>query len=117
MSVIRTITYKTSTGKEPFVDWLLDLDTDTRAIVVTRLKRVSMGNYGDCKLLQSAGGVWELRIDYGSGYRVYFGKEGNAIVILLVGGDKKSQSRDIIKAQRYWLDYKGQKDDKKKKNL
>ena len=106
MSLIKTIIYKTNTGKEPFAQWLLALDKTTRALVVTRLKRVSLGNFGDCKLLKQASGVWEFRIDYGSGYRIYFGKQGNTIVVLLVGGDKGSQERDITKAQRFWLDYK-----------
>jgi putative addiction module killer protein len=106
MSLIKTIIYKTSTGKEPFIQWLLDLDAATRSIILTRLKRVSLGNFGDCKLLKQTFGVWELRIDYESGYRIYFGKQDNAIIVLLIGGDKGSQKRDITKAQRYWLDYK-----------
>lgn len=65
-----------------------------------------MGNFGDAKMIKGGEGIWELRIDYGPGYRVYFGKQGATIVILLTGGDKKSQNRDIAKAKRYWLDYK-----------
>ena len=106
MSLIKTIIYKTSTKKEPFTQWLLDLDPTTRSIMITRLKRLSLGNFGDCKMLKQASGIWELRIDYGAGYRIYFGKLGNTIVVLLVGGDKGSQKRDIDKAQRYWLEYK-----------
>lgn len=109
MSLLKTIIYKTSTEKEPFTQWLLDLDKTIGAIVLTRLKRISLRNFGDCKQLKHTSGVWELRIDYGAGYRVYFGKEGDTIVVLLVGGNKGSQERDIAKAQRYWLDYKGQK--------
>ncbi len=109
MSLIKTIIYKASTGKEPFIEWLLDLDKTTRATITSRLKRISLGNFGDCKLLKQASGVWELRIDCDSGYRIYFGKEDSAIVVLLIGGDKRSQERDIAKAQRYWLDYKGSK--------
>ncbi|MFA6065968.1 MAG: type II toxin-antitoxin system RelE/ParE family toxin [Candidatus Babeliaceae bacterium] len=106
MSLTKIIIYKTNTGKEPFTRWLLDLDKMTRSIVITRLKRVSLGNFGDSKLLKQADGVWELRIDYGSGYRIYFGKQGNTIIVLLVGGDKRTQDKDIVKAQRYWLNYK-----------
>ena len=106
MSLIKTIIYKTKTAKEPFTQWLLDLEQTTRSIIITRLKRVTLGNFGDSKLLKSSSGVCELGIDYGSGYRVYFGKQSNTIVILLIGGDKKSQKRDIAKAERYWLDYK-----------
>jgi putative addiction module killer protein len=105
MESVKIIYYETETGKKPFREWLLKLDTFNRSVIDTRLKRVMLGNYGDCKLLK----VWELRIDIGSGYRVYFGKDGREIVVLLVGGDKKSQERDIIKAQDYWLDYKGSK--------
>lgn len=105
MSLIKIINYKTNTGKVPFTVWLLDLDETTRSVVIARLKRVSLGNFGDCKTLKNASGVSELRINYGSGYRIYFGKQGNTIVVLLIGGDKGSQERDITKAQKYWLDY------------
>ena len=104
---IKAIIYKTSTGKQPFSEWFIDLDRETRAIVTTRLKRVGLGNFGDCKMLKQTDGVWELRIDYGPGYRIYFGKQGNEVVVLLVGGDKGSQERDIAKAQRYWLSHRG----------
>ncbi len=117
MSLLKTIIYKTKSKKEPFSDWLMDLDLSTRAVMVSRLKRVSLSNFGDCKQLKNAAGVWELRIAYGAGYRIYFGKDGLDIVILLIGGDKGSQERDIAKAQKYWLDYKGQKDETKKKNI
>ena len=110
MSLLKTIIYKTSTGKEPFTDWLLDQEKTTRAIIFT------LSNFGDCKTLKQASSVWELRIDYGPGYRIYFGKEGQTMVVLLIGGNKGSQERDIVKAQRYWLDYKGNKDDSKKKS-
>ena len=107
MKLIKIIYYQTDTGKEPFTQWFLKLESFNRAIIDTRLKRVMLGNYGDCKLLKGVSGVWELRIDVGSGYRVYFGKDGGNIVVLLFGGNKKSQERDIVKAQNYWLDYKG----------
>ena len=106
MSLIKTIVYKTDTGKEPFYAWLLKLDTSTRALILTRLDRLKLGNFGDCKWLKNASGIWELRIKYGPGYRIYFGKQGSNVVILLVGGDKGSQQKDIKKAQLYWLDYK-----------
>ena len=106
MSLIKTITYNTNTGKEPFTQWLLGLDDTPQAIVISSLKRVTLGNFGDCKMLKKASSVWELRIDYGSGYRIYFGKQGNTIVVLLVEGNKGSQERDITKAHKFWLDYK-----------
>lgn len=106
MGLMKTVIYKSRNGKEPFIQWLLKLDKTTRAIVVTRIKRVELGNFGDCKLLKETSGVWELRIKFGSGYRVYFGKYGETIIVLLIGGDKGSQKHDITKAQGYWLDYK-----------
>jgi len=106
MSLITTIVYKTDTNKEPFTEWFLDLDTGTRAIVSARLKRLKLGNFGNCKPLKNASGVCELVIDYGPGYRIFFGKDTNVIVVLLFGGDKGSQDKDIARAKKYWLDYK-----------
>jgi putative addiction module killer protein len=71
-----------------------------------------LGNFGDCKLIKGGEGVSELRIDYGPGYRIYFGKDKATIVALLIGGNKGSQTRDIAKAKRYWLDYKESLDEK-----
>lgn len=102
MGMIKVISYVTNTGKEPFTEWLDVLDIKARQTIVTRIARVRLGNFGDCKLLKGAKGLWELRIDYGPGYRVYFGKKGSSLVILLIGGSKGSQGRDIAKAKRYW---------------
>ena len=106
MNPIQTISYTTSSGRKPFNECLLDLDKKTMLILIDRLNRVRNGNFGDCTQLKNASGAWEFKIDYGPGYRIYFGKHGNTIVVLLTGGDKKSQNRDITKAERYWLDYK-----------
>jgi putative addiction module killer protein len=96
--------YKTNDGKIPFADWFDALrDIKTQAIINKRLDRVRLGNFGDCKSVGS--GVFELRIDYGSGYRVYFGQVGLTVVLLLCGGDKSTQNRDIEIAKEYWLDY------------
>lgn len=100
------VIYVTDTGKEPFSDWQDKLDKKMKAVVMKRLDRIRLGNFGDSKRLQEANGIWELRIDHGPGYRIYFGKEGSTIVILLTGGDKKSQTKDIAKAKQYWLNYK-----------
>ena len=88
----------------PFSDWLTSLK-DARAVgkVRARLNRIRLGNFGDCKYVGD--GVQELRIDFGLGYRVYFGREGSLVVILLCGGSKVTQARDILKAQRYWREY------------
>jgi putative addiction module killer protein len=83
------------------------------SIVLTRLARLRTGNFGDCKVLRGCSGVYELRIDFGPGYRIYFGKIGSTLVILLTGGDKGSQRRDISKAQEYWIDFKEQENGKK----
>jgi putative addiction module killer protein len=88
---IKTIFYTTSSGDQPFSDWYWNLDNEAYAIVTARLKRVELGNFGDCKLLKQTDGVWEIRIDYGPGYRIYFGRQGSEVVVLLVGGDKGSQ--------------------------
>jgi putative addiction module killer protein len=96
--------YITENGRCPFDEWVESLgDKRTQAIVVTRLNRVVQGNYGLCKSL--GGGIWELKIDFGAGLRVYFAEDGNTIVVLLCGGDKSTQSKDIMKAQEYWADY------------
>ncbi|MBL8454019.1 MAG: type II toxin-antitoxin system RelE/ParE family toxin [Zoogloea sp.] len=96
--------YLTQTGRDPFKDWLADLaDRMARARILARVGRMAGGNFGDCKPL--AGGVWELRIDHGPGYRVYYAKAGARIVLLLVGGDKRRQQQDIETALTYWQDW------------
>ena len=95
--------YITSDGRVPFKEWLDSLhDNKSQTIVINRLNRVSLGNFGDCRHLGD--GVYELRIHYGPGYRVYFGEFEDVIVILLCGGTKRSQSRDIERAKEYWLE-------------
>lgn len=95
-------------GKCPFQEWMEGLrDLKAKAIIRTRIDRIALGNFGNCRDLK--GGLWELKIDFGPGYRVYFGKSGNQIVLLLTGGDKSSQERDIIIARDYWLAYRGEK--------
>ncbi len=102
--------YTTGNGKAPFSDWLIGLrDISGRAVIRTRINRLRLGNFGDCKLVGS--GVFELRIDYGPGYRVYLGKEADKLVVLLSGGDKRSQKRDIAQAQKYWVDYRSRDND------
>lgn len=96
--------YETATGKRPFEIWLGEIrDIHTRAKILTRLDRLKCGNFGDCKTLQE--GVCELRIHYGPGIRIYYGKIGNKVILLLCGGDKSSQDRDIVKAKEYLKDY------------
>lgn len=91
-------------GRAPFEIWLLGLkDIHGRAIIRKRLNRVRLGNFGDAKPV--GGGVMELRIDFGPGYRVYFGEDGIRIVVLLCGGEKSSQGKDIERAKEFWTEY------------
>jgi putative addiction module killer protein len=97
--------YETQEGTRPFDNWLRRLrDSRARQRVRTRINRLRLGNFGDYKAVGD--GVCELRIDYGPGYRVYYGRDGDSIVILLIGGDKRAQDRDIETAKDYWADYK-----------
>lgn len=104
--MIEIIVYKTKSGKAPFFDWQEELNISVRAAVRARLARLYVGNFGDSKIIKGGEGIWELRFDIGPGYRIYFGKKRNVLVVLLVGGDKGSQVRDIARAKRYWLEYK-----------
>lgn len=96
--------YVTAEGKNPFREWLHALrDVRARARIRVRLNRVRLGNFGDAKSVGD--GVSELRIPYGPGYRVYFARTGSTVVLLLCGGDKSAQKRDVNTAKDYWLDY------------
>ena len=102
---MQLLEYITEDGKNPFHKWLNSLkDRADRARIRVRLNRIRLGNFGDCKPVGK--GVNELRVDYGPGYRIYYGKSRTSIVILLRGGSKKTQSKDIQLAQTYWADFK-----------
>lgn len=90
--------------KSPYLEWESELDMRTRGVVWARLNRIRLGNFGDCKSL--GGGLYELRLDVGPGYRVYYGKMKDVLVVLLNGGDKGSQQRDIKRAKEYWNMYR-----------
>lgn len=91
----------------PFEDWLTKLDKREKAIVHARITRMWVGNFGSCKpIVTDVGGIFELVIDTGPGYRIYYGRDRGKIIILLCGGSKRSQTRDIDKASKYWKDYK-----------
>jgi putative addiction module killer protein len=93
-------------GRIPFKEWLDGLrDVAGRAKIRVRLDRVRLGNLGDNRSVGE--GVRELRVDFGPGYRVYFGFDGNRAVLLLLGGDKSSQDKDIARAKEYWREYQG----------
>jgi putative addiction module killer protein len=100
--------YITKSGKKPFKEWLGALkDISTRAKTRIRLDYVRLGNLGDVRSVGD--GVQELRITYGPGYRIYFAHEGKRIILLLIGGDKKSQQKDIVRAKNYLSDHKRRK--------
>jgi putative addiction module killer protein len=96
--------YLTDRGASPFREWLAELDVTARARIQARVLRFETGNLGDHHSVGN--GVWEARCDFGPGYRVYFGRAGSAIVLLLLGGDKSTQRADIRRAQEYWADYR-----------
>jgi len=93
-------------GKCPFIDWERKLDKVTRSMIRIRLNRIRLGNLGDSKAISGIRGVYELRIHLGPGYRIYFGKEGDRLIILLCGGNKKTQKGDIQRAKEYWRLYR-----------
>jgi putative addiction module killer protein len=98
-------TYETEEGKVPFSLWLKGLrDVKARAIIRNRINRLRIGNFGDCKSVGE--GVFELRVNFGPGYRIYFALEGDQVVILLWGGEKDSQTSDIAKAKEFWSNYR-----------
>ncbi|MCD9005689.1 type II toxin-antitoxin system RelE/ParE family toxin [Luteimonas sp. XNQY3] len=95
----------TPDGRCPFGDWLSGLrDRQARIRILGRLDRMRAGLRGDWKAVGK--GVFELRVDHGPGYRVYCGQDGETLVLLLCGGDKRTQARDIEIAHDYWQDYK-----------
>jgi len=96
--------YSTNEGKQPFTEWLNSLkDKKGADKILLRIRRIQTGNLGDHKSI--ADGVFELRIDSGPGYRIFFGKVENRIILLLCGGNKNSQDNDIQRALQYWADY------------
>jgi len=103
--VIEIRHYVTPAGKDVFDDWLTELaDARAQAKIATRINRLVAGNFGDCKSLRE--GLYELRVDWGPGYRVYYAMIGKACVLLLCGGDKRKQAADIERALEYLRDYK-----------
>jgi putative addiction module killer protein len=107
MSEIRVLEYLDGDGRSPYRRWVDELDGTAAAKVTTALYRLSQGNFSNVEGV--TGGIFEYRIDFGPGYRIYFGKDGPMIVILLGGGTKKRQSRDIKAAADAWTDYKRRK--------
>ena len=107
--MIRVVQYVARDGRDRFGEWLRGQTYRVRVRVQTRIDRVMVGNFGDHKGLGQ--GVSELRIHFGPGYRVYYGRDGNDLVIMLAGGTKKRQAGDIARAQALWQEYKQEKRD------
>lgn len=104
MSVYEIRRYRTSDGKVVLSDWLRSLrDAKARIAIDRRIIRMELGNFGDHKFCRD--GVWEMRIDVGPGYRVYYALAGTTVVLLLLGGDKRTQDADISRAEEYWRDW------------
>lgn len=100
----KIVEYVTPDGKNPFRKWMDSLRDRARVKVDLRLDRAAVGNFGDTRSVGD--GVHELRIKYGPGYRIYFANDGEKIVLLLTGGDKRTQDKDIKQSKIYWMDYK-----------
>lgn len=104
-AAMKVLIYESVDGIAPYTQWLDHLrDLQAAAKIEVRVRRIRLGNLGHWEAVGE--GVGELKIDYGPGYRVYFGRIGSTIVVLLCGGDKKTQRKDIAKAKELWLDFK-----------
>lgn len=97
--------YVAANGKSPFMEWLASVDFTMQSRIERRLERMKLGSYGDYKVIGK--GLCELRLDFGPGYRIYFTEQGGEIVMLLCGGDKSTQNRDIAAAKAYLEDLRG----------
>lgn len=96
--------YITPDGKDVFLDWLRRVrDPVAKAQIARRVNRIERGNFGDHRFCRD--GVWELRVDVGAGYRIYYARSGEQVVLLLAGGDKRTQDADIESAIRHWKDW------------
>lgn len=102
--------YLLEDGRSPYEEWFMGLDTVAAAkLTIVRLK-LEQGNFSNVEWFD---GIGEYKLNWGPGYRVYLGKDGDKLILLLCGGTKKRQSKDIEKAIGYWQDYKNRKRRKK----
>jgi putative addiction module killer protein len=106
--MIELVQYVTAGGSCPFAEWFDGLDSRAALKVRTALARMEVGNLGGSKSVGE--GVLERRIDWGPGYRIYFGRDGGRLIVLLAGGTKKRQEADIRRAQEYWAEYRRRKE-------
>jgi len=109
--MVEVLEYLDQKGNSPFADWFNALDAQAAAKVSTAQTKLGLGNWSNVEGV--GGGVYERVIDFGPGYRIYFGKDGDKVVILLAGGTKKRQDTDIINAKERWQDYKQRKKSEK----
>lgn len=109
--MLTLLEYLEHNGSSPFAKWFATLDAVAAAKITTAVRRLELGNFSNVKGVGA--GVFEYRIDFGPGYRVYFGKDGETLVILLGGGTKKGQDRDIATAHARWKDYKKRRSQEK----
>src|SRR3990167_4692117 len=109
--MIRIKQYVSTDGHSPFDKWFLGLNSVAAAKITKAIYKLELGNFSNVEGVGS--GVYEQKIHFGPGYRIYFGKDGNEIIILLCGGTKKRQSNDIVEAIEFWQDYKRRKRDRK----
>lgn len=99
--------YLDTAGRSPFAKWLRALNVQAAAKIATALERIADGNLSNVKPVGS--GVFEYKLDFGPGYRIYFGRDGDRLIILLAGGTKKRQQEDIRQAKANWQDYQNRK--------
>jgi putative addiction module killer protein len=104
---VEILEYLNADGGSPFRDWFDALDAIAAAKITVAISRIRLGNLSNVKGV--GGGVQEYRVDFGPGYRIYFGRDGETLVILLSGGTKKRQQADIATAQARWTDYRRRK--------
>jgi putative addiction module killer protein len=107
LSMVEVQEYLGRSGRSPFAEWFDGLNAQAAAKVATAITRMGLGNFSNAKGLSA--GVYEYKLDCGPGYRIYFGKDGEVLVILLGGGTKKRQQTDIDNAIAKWQDYKHRK--------
>jgi putative addiction module killer protein len=110
---VRIEKYVLPSGRCPFDDWFNKLDMQDQALIDTRFDRVARGNFGDVKPLGD--GVYELKFKSGAGFRVYFGRSGKQVILLLCAGSKRSQTKDIAAAKNYFACFVGEKKNAERK--
>ena len=110
-SEYRVEIYANKNGEEPFSKWLKSLKhKNLQSLVFQRLQRIKLGNFGDCKPLNN--GIWEFRIHSGAGYRLYYSRIAKKVILLLCGGGKSSQNKDIALAAKYLEDHRRRSNEK-----